>query len=226
MPLPLVAGALGLAVEAVPQIVKWIAGDDSKAAQVAEEAAGVARAITGEDSDEAAVAAIRSDPALYAKFQADMKDKAIELYRAETDRLVAEQGTVDAETLRSLPKEAAGRVALLRMTTRPKIALRMSHVILLPIYVMVVDGALALFNIVSRGFGGDGAVQLDMLGAQFFTAGSLYVELYTWAAPTAASVVLGYMGLREVGKAAGNPDNPMARVVKAATGLIGKVRGR
>lgn len=222
MPLPLL-GLLGLAAEAVPAIVRLFDDDDqSVASQAASVVSEVGRAVTGATSDDEAVAAIKANPALYAEFQATIKDKAIELYRAKTERLVTEQGRVDAETLAALPPEAAAQIALLRMTTRPKVVLRMSHVILLPIYVIGVDGALALFNIISRAAGS--TVQLDMLGAQFFTAGSLYVDLYTWAAPTAASVIATYMGLREAGKAGKDPDHPLAKATKAATRLFGRLR--
>lgn len=87
MPLPLIAGALGLAVEAVPQIIRWIAGDDSKAARVAEEAASVARAVTGQDSDDTALAALRADPAAFLAFQQAMADKAVSMAQEETAQI-------------------------------------------------------------------------------------------------------------------------------------------
>lgn len=81
------AAALGLAVEAVPQLVKWIAGDDSKAARVAEEAASVARAVTGQGNDDAALAALKADPAAFLAFQSKMADKAVSLAQEETAQL-------------------------------------------------------------------------------------------------------------------------------------------
>ncbi len=87
MPLPLIAGALGLAIDAAPSIVKWIAGDESRAAQVAEEAAGLARQVTGEADSNAAVAALRADPGAFVEFQKLMADKAVALAQEETAQL-------------------------------------------------------------------------------------------------------------------------------------------
>jgi hypothetical protein len=87
MPLPIAGAALGLAIEAVPQLVRWIAGDDSKAARVAQEAAGVARAVTGRDSDDASLEALRGDPGAFVEFQKLMADKAVSLAQEETAQL-------------------------------------------------------------------------------------------------------------------------------------------
>lgn len=224
MAIPLIPILGSLVAQAVPAVLDLINGDDDAAAKRAVTAVSdVARQVAGVDDDEAAANAIQADPALFNDFQRILSERAIGLYRAETERLQAEQGAVDADTLAALPPAAAAKVALLRMTTRPRVVLRLSHVILLPIYVIAIDGALALANILSRAFGA--GVEFEMLGATFFTAGSLYLELYTWAAPTAASVILGYMGLREVGKATGSGDHPLAKVAGLAGGLLRRVKG-
>jgi len=37
-------------------------------------------------------------------------------------------------------------------------------------------------------------IELRLLALTLFASGSVYEQLYTWAAPTAANVVIAYMG--------------------------------
>jgi hypothetical protein len=49
----------------------------------------------------------------------------------------------------------------------------------------------------------DQVYRVPMLADTFFAPGTLYVDLYGYAAPAATAIVLAYMTLREVGKAGG-----------------------
>jgi len=155
---------------------------------------------------------------------AEAQQAVTDQYEAETRRLMVEQGTVDAATLDAIG-DRAGKVAYLRMATRPRIVLRLSHVVMLPVYVFAIDGSLMLTNIILKGFGTP--YEFGTLAGDMFGDGSLYLELYKFAAPTAASVILGYMGLREIGKAKGSTDGDgLGGAVTKATGLVRRLLKR
>lgn len=72
--------AMGLA-QFAPGIIKLITGSD-KAADVAGKVIDVAKAVTGETSGPAALAAIQADPAKVLEFQLAMTDKQLGLEKA------------------------------------------------------------------------------------------------------------------------------------------------
>lgn len=89
--------ALGLA-QFVPGLIRWISGDDqSKAAKVAETAISVAREVTGKDSGEAALAAIKDDPALALALQKAWMVHDLALAREETRQLAEINATMRVE---------------------------------------------------------------------------------------------------------------------------------
>ncbi len=79
--------ALKLATELAPGLVRWIAGDDSKAAKAAETAAGVAKALTGEDEEARAVAALKADPSLLLQFTQAANDFAVRMRELDVEQL-------------------------------------------------------------------------------------------------------------------------------------------
>ena len=90
--------ALGLA-QVVPGLIRWISGDDqSRAAKVAEQAIGLARTVTGTDSGEDALAAIRADPALALRLQQAWLAHELALTREETRQLAEINATMRAES--------------------------------------------------------------------------------------------------------------------------------
>ena len=151
----------------------------------------------------------------------------IEMHRAETARLANEQGEVTADILRTLDPKAAAKVAIERMTTRPWVVKRMTHVILLPVYVMVLD----TFLMVANGFhrwatGQRDWAPFDLFAEKLFGAGSIYVVMYQWAAPTAALVVATYITAKSVetvknGPAAGDG---IAGTIAKAVAAVGSLR--
>lgn len=78
--LPLIPAALSLAAEFAPTLIRKLAGDD--AGDVAEKVVSAAQAITGTGSPEAAMEALKADPALAAKFRTDMATLEVELEKA------------------------------------------------------------------------------------------------------------------------------------------------
>ncbi|MEC9346043.1 MAG: hypothetical protein VYB54_07435 [Pseudomonadota bacterium] len=159
---------------------------------------------------------------------------AIAMYRAQTDRLRAEQGDVNAETLAAIPEAARAKVALLRMTTRPNTVRLAMHFILLPAYLAGVDvlqGLVAHWIVHPLGWTdfeiygafkavfGVSASQLltdgTILDASAF--GSIYTTTVSWLVP----IIVTYMTLREVGKA-----RDAGTTVTGAVGkVVGAVRG-
>lgn len=153
-------------------------------------------------------------------------------YRAETERLEIEQGEVSADMLRALGPKAAADLARLRMTTRPLIVRRMAHVLLIPAYVIALDGATILANNVLAAFGS--TVEFRLLALALFASGSVYKELLTWAMPSAVAIVTAYMGLRSREKvkgaatgAAGGPGlgGAVGQAIEAAGGVLDRVKG-
>jgi hypothetical protein len=65
-----------------PQLVKWITGSD-KAAEVAEVAVDVAKQVTGRESTEGAIAALKAaDPNLVLQYQQAIEDRTADLEKA------------------------------------------------------------------------------------------------------------------------------------------------
>lgn len=80
MALPLLPIAASIAAEFAPDLLRWLAGD--KAGDVAQRIVDKATGAAGVSSPEAALGVLRTDPALAAKFQTDMKALDIELEKA------------------------------------------------------------------------------------------------------------------------------------------------
>jgi len=89
--------ALGLA-QVIPGLIRWISGDDSsKAARVADQVVGVAKAVTGRDRGEDALAAVRADPALALALQQAWLAHELALAREESRLLSEINATMRAE---------------------------------------------------------------------------------------------------------------------------------
>jgi hypothetical protein len=89
--------ALGLA-QFVPGLIRWISGDDqSKAAQVADQAVSLAKTVTGRDSGADALAAIKADPALALQLQQAWMAHDLALAQEETRQLAEINATMRAE---------------------------------------------------------------------------------------------------------------------------------
>ncbi|MEQ8346170.1 MAG: 3TM-type holin [Sneathiellaceae bacterium] len=95
----LIPAALQIAEMAAPQLGRWIAGEGGE--KVARQVVGVAQAVTGQDSPEAAQAALRADPVLVIEMQRHLKDVELALYKAETERLDIVNRTMQIEVASS-----------------------------------------------------------------------------------------------------------------------------
>ncbi|HYD29181.1 hypothetical protein [Brevundimonas sp.] len=176
--------------------------------------------------------AATSPVALAAEVQALPPDQAdawarrfeaeVTLYRAQTERLTLEQGEVSAAVLGALPPAVAGEVARLRMTTRPVIVRRMSHLLLVPLYLIVIDGAAMCVNALLAAFGL--TTRIEPIAGQMFAGGSIYATLYAEATGPAAAVVVTYILAREAGKVAGG-EGKLGAAVESAVGAVGRLGG-
>lgn len=90
MPAPLVAGALALAAEFAPSLIRLFAGD--KAGDVAEKVATVAKAVTGEDDPDKAAVVLRQNPELALTF----KTRAAEIELEHEKALLADRADARA----------------------------------------------------------------------------------------------------------------------------------
>ncbi len=210
---------------AIPSII----GAISDVSELFDSGKEIVEAVTGNPSTAKNAEDLHRDVTAMTPAQQEQWSKAMQnrvaMYEAQNNRIENEQGSIAADILETLPPEVRGKVALLRMTTRPLVVLRLLHVILLPVYVMFIDGLIMLHNIIQATYG-SGKV-LATLGGAFMGEGTIYLQLYQIAAPTAATVVVTYMAARAVEKVKGKADGSMtvSDAVSGVTGLIGKVRG-
>lgn len=217
-----------LALPLIFEGVKLFAGLFDEGKKVYEAVTGAPSAAATVEELGAEVAAMPADQ--QAAF-ADAMSAKLKMYQAETDRLRVQSGEVTAEILGALPPEAAAEVAHYRMTTRPWTVRQMVQVIKLPFWILCVDGVLALINSVTTWLFALAAAereapQLAYLAATFFSADNVYLSMYAAAVKPAAAIVLGYMTLREVGKARGQGDGPsVSDLVGKVKGFVDKIRG-
>lgn len=134
MPLPAIL--MGLA-QLAPAILPLFSKSET-AAQAAELASGVARSVSGADSDEAALAALRADPALALEYRRAMNEAAIALYQEETKRLEAINETIRAEAASADPY-----VRRMRPTMGYALIASWAATMFAIVYVMVADPAQA-----------------------------------------------------------------------------------
>ena len=226
-------------------MIAGIIGAISLASELFSEGKKAVEIITGAPSQAATPAGLQSEveampPEQQAQWAKAMEQK-IAMYKARNERLANEQGSVDAATLNAIPPEARAEVALMRMTTRPwAVRWCVRSLAWPPLAALTIDGILVLANLLARAFGwtarhsviADGKIvgetvvplQFDLMASALLADGSGFMTLYSWFAPTAASIVITYMTLREVGKARGHSDGPsVSELAGRVKNLIGNL---
>ena len=135
----------------------------------------------------------------------------LEYYDRETFRIGLEQGQVDTETLGVLSKDAAARIASLRMRTRPIVVCWLVVGIMSPFILIAVDAVLFFLSVVLMALNVDAVLSedgswqrygFDMSAAVF--ADQNLREFYKLFQGWASVIVLSYFGLRQVGKMTGS----------------------
>ena len=99
MPIP---GLILALAQAAPSIIGLLDSDDASVANRAARAVSeTARAVTGEATDEGALAVLKADPAKMIEYQSAMNAHAVSMYQSETERLKSVNETMRAETASS-----------------------------------------------------------------------------------------------------------------------------
>lgn len=194
---------------------------------------------------------------------AQIMRQKVEMYQAENQRLDIEIGTIDSNITEKLSEDAASKIAVMRMTTRPWAVKMMVHYVFFPFYLIVIDLVQGLlknwlffwtdkvqpvksFDYVfgamdpSKLKGVDASVLDKVANLLQGSHSTLAGDFYTQSVPWVVSIIISYMGLREIGKARNVSDMPQqggtAPAVQSATGalssalttgvdLVSKVRG-
>lgn len=153
--------------------------------------------------------------------------KDIEMYQAQTVRLENEQGIVTTELQAKLSPEDAGKIAKLRMTTRPRIVRQLTHFILSPVYLLYLDSfqqsIFAWFNFPrERMF-----MAFDYCFGKIVDGGSrtIFGEMYMEVFTSITLIISLYFGLREVGKSKRGEETAIQTVISSGRGLVGKIKG-
>jgi len=180
--------------------------------------------ITGEDTQVQTAADLREKveqlgPQDQARFVTRMKSE-LAFYQAITGRLTEQGGRVDAVTLKAIPERIRGRIAYLRMTTRPwAVRWMVLAVVFPPLALVCLNIGLSVYNVWVTAFEPDGqAVALIDMGT---VLNSLYAQMVGWA----SAVIMTYMGMREIGKATGHGDGvKVSDVATSLSGLVGNMK--
>lgn len=243
--LPLLA-----ALPAIFTTVSKVSDLFSKGKDVVEKITGKESQASGPDELKEEVEALT--PEQQAQWAQAMQQK-IELYREENNRLDIEIGRITPEIHSKLTPEAANKIAILRQTTRPWAVRMMVHYVLFPFYLVVFD---ALQLAIIHWFGIDEGRMFKsfnyVFGALTFKdidqslldkitsvvtepqpltlAAKMYMESIAWV----VSIIISYMGLREIGKARGTSGDeaeskkaPLSigpGLIQRSLGLVSKVR--
>ena len=250
-------------VAAIPTIISAV----SKVTELFKKGKETIETVTGKPSlastPEELQSEVQSLPADQQNRWAEVMAKQVDLYAKQNERLAVEIGLIDPNITSKIGADAAGKIAMLRMTTRPWTVRWMVHYVLFPFYLVAADLAqnilvtwlpflktrlgIVPFNAFEYVFGimrfpdGADASTWEKIITAFSGeagpatfAGKLYMESIPWV----VSIILGYMGLREIGKARGHVDaeaprtsppasavSVVGKVLSEGTTLVGKIRG-
>ena len=209
---------------AIPSVISAI----STVSELFDAGTEIATAITGVPSKATTPEELHREVATMTPEQQEQWAKTMQnrvaMYEAQNSRIENEQGSITADVLETLPPKVRGKVAYLRMATRPRVVLSLLKVIMLPVYIIAIDGVIMLHNLIQETYG-SGKV-LGTLGGAFMSENSIYLQLYQIAAPTAATVIITYMTARAVEKVKNKADGSatISDAVSSVTGLIGRAR--
>ncbi len=208
---------------AIPTILTAI----SKVSELFQKGRDVVEEVTNQPSQASTPDELRSEVEQLTPEQqnrwAEIMSKEVDKYVAQNERLATEIGLVDANITGKLSEDAASKVAIMRMTTRPWAVRWMVFYILFPFFLVIIDMAQELlltwlpflsnwispYSTFEHFFGVmnfpdvSDAKFIEKVTALFSStkgpttfAGYLYMESLPWV----VSIILSYMGLREIGK--------------------------
>lgn len=219
-------------IAAIPTIFSAI----SKVTELFNKGKEAVEKVTGKESQASTPDELRTEieslPVDEKNRWAEFMSKQVDLYAKQNERLAIEIGLIDPNITGKLDTKSANEIAVLRMTTRPWAVRLMVHYVLFPFYLVVVDIIQIIlvtwlpflrnylgiepFNSFEYVFGvlkisedlEASALQkvLEVFSEKGAAPATFAGELYMESIPWVVSIIIGYMGLREVGKARGHKD--------------------
>jgi hypothetical protein len=177
----------------------------------------------------------------------------LDMYKAQNERLAIEIGLIDSNITSKLTAKDAGKIAVMRQTTRPWAVRMMVHYVFFPFYLIIVDitqeiikkwllfwtekiepvktfdYVFGTINPASLSKVDPGVLDkvLSMFKDKPHTlAGDMYIESIPWV----VGIIVSYMGLREIGKTKGTSgDESTGSAAQSQTSpinIIGKAVGK
>lgn len=232
MPLPFaLIGTLVSLLSSVPKAIETVS-------EVVESLTGKPMEATTTD---AAIKEIESLPPAQAEAVVRLASTKLEQQKLANERIAQDQGDLDEGLLKVFDRETASKIGWLRMATRWRIILRLSHVMLIPVYMAVADWIIGIYNGLSRAMGwnkieivhANGRVEIvnmpmvDLFAEKILASGSIYNELVRDAVSAAQWVVIAAIvgqsveKLNGVGAFAGL-GGTIGRVIEGVKGLVGR----
>ncbi len=234
-------------IAAIPSII----GAISKVTELFSAGKKTVETVTGKPSKASTPEELQDEIASLPQDQqakwAQVMQQKVDLFKAENERLAIEIGIVDSNITSKLSEEAADKIALMRQTTRPWAVRMMVHYVFLPFYLIIIDvfqelfyawilkgifkvKASPVFKTFDYVFGAFGPEELSKLGtldkiAELFKdpmSHTMMASLYAQVVPWATSIIISYMGLREIGKAKGTSGD-LGATIKSAGASAGKI---
>jgi len=164
---------------------------------------------------------------------AELMQHELDLFKAQNERLAIEIGIVDTNITSQLSTEDAGKIAVLRQTTRPWAVRMMVHYVLFPFYLIIVDiiqqvlkawllfwtNKIQPFKTFDYVFGPlnpsalsdiDPTLLEKFLNTFTDRSGTLAGDMYVDSIPWVVGIIVSYMTLREIGKARGTSGDESA----------------
>lgn len=179
---------------------------------------------------------------------AELMQNELNMYKAQNERLALEIGLIDSNITSKLTVEDAGKIAVMRQTTRPWAVRMMVHYVFFPFYLIIVDiiqeiiktwllfwtDKIEPFKTFDYVFGTINPSSLSKVDPSVMDkvismfkdkphtlAGDMYIDSIPWV----VGIVVSYMGLREIGKAKGTSGDEstsnVAKINKSPLNVIG-----
>lgn len=134
-------------------------------------------------------------------------------YDAITERLTQQGGLINAETLHEIPPQERGKIAVMRMTTRPwAVRWMVIAVVFPPLSTISINLLISLYNVLNAGLSAT-PNQISLISLDG-VLNDLYMSMVGWA----SGVIMTYMGMREIGKYTGSKDSVSISDIKGSVG--------
>ncbi|MCF8368705.1 MAG: hypothetical protein K9G76_06655 [Bacteroidales bacterium] len=233
MPIPLLA-----AIPAIINVASKVSKIFSKAKEIKEQVTGTPSQASSPEELQEEIANLPQEQQIQ---WAEKMKVEVEMYAKQNERLDIEIGRIDSNITSKLTSEDAGKIAVLRQTTRPWAVRMMVHYIFFPFYLVIIDIVQMLlknwiffwadrikpFETFKYLFGelnlktmSDSKV-VEVIkelasGGGNIEGLSFGGQLYMSSIPWVTGIIVSYMGLREIGKARGTSGDQADKTVESS----------